>query len=115
MKHTDEFLSIFDQSWDTFAKSLKKARKHASEESIHDLRVSVRRVIAILDLMTHSEAQVGHTVRQEPAASVVKAGNHSGAAGEAERGVLGDPERRGQVVEQGERIPHLGAKLACQS
>jgi CHAD domain-containing protein len=49
MKHPDEFLS-FDKSWAAFSKAWKKSSANASEESIHDLRVSVRRLIATLEL-----------------------------------------------------------------
>jgi CHAD domain-containing protein len=50
MKRADEFLASFDKSWVTFSKNWKRSRARASEDSIHDLRVSVRRLIATLEL-----------------------------------------------------------------
>ena len=50
MKPRDEFLSSFEKSWQEFSKSWAKARAKASEKSIHDLRVSTRRLTAILEL-----------------------------------------------------------------
>src|SRR5437868_6353477 len=50
MKHTDELLASFDKSWEAFAGAWKKARTKPSEKSIHDLRVSTRRLIATLEL-----------------------------------------------------------------
>src|SRR5215475_678741 len=51
MKRIDEFESLFDSSWKKFSVTWKKARSGASEKSIHDLRVSTRRLIAILELV----------------------------------------------------------------
>jgi len=60
MKQFAEFLS-FDKTWTAFSKAWKKSRANASEESIHDLRVSVRRLIATLELTRtlsrHAELQ----------------------------------------------------------
>jgi CHAD domain-containing protein len=50
MKRTPDLLSSFDASWKAFSAAWKKARSKASEKSIHDLRVSTRRLIAILEL-----------------------------------------------------------------
>jgi len=51
MKRVDgNLLSSLDQSWKNFSGAWKKARTKASEKSVHDLRVSTRRVIAILEL-----------------------------------------------------------------
>jgi CHAD domain-containing protein len=50
MKRTEELLSSFDQSWNKFSQAWKKARAKASEKSVHDLRVSTRRLIAALEL-----------------------------------------------------------------
>ena len=49
MKHK-ELLSSFDKSWNEFSQAWKKARAKASERSVHDLRVSTRRLIAALEL-----------------------------------------------------------------
>ena len=46
----DELSSSLDQSWKNFAGAWKNSRAKASEKSIHDLRVSTRRLIAILEL-----------------------------------------------------------------
>jgi CHAD domain-containing protein len=51
MKRPGELLSSFDRSWDDFSGAWKKARAKASEKSIHDLRVSTRRLIATLELV----------------------------------------------------------------
>jgi len=48
---TDEFQLVLDDSWKKFSVTWKKARIKASEKSIHDLRVSTRRFIAILELV----------------------------------------------------------------
>jgi CHAD domain-containing protein len=45
-----ELLSSFDTSWADFSKAWRKSRAKASEKSIHDLRVSTRRLIANLQL-----------------------------------------------------------------
>src|SRR5215472_6497357 len=47
--HPDAVLSL-DTSWKAFSEAWKKARAKASEKSIHDLRVSTRRLVATLDL-----------------------------------------------------------------
>jgi CHAD domain-containing protein len=50
MKRIEEPLSSFDKSWRQFSQAWKKARAKASEKSVHDLRVSIRRLIARLEL-----------------------------------------------------------------
>src|SRR5262245_29036068 len=50
MQSSDELLSSFDTSWKAFSASWKDARAKASEKSVHDLRVSTRRLIATLEL-----------------------------------------------------------------
>src|SRR5215475_9878820 len=50
MRHSDELLVSFDKSWKDFSGAWKKARAKRSEKSIHDLRVSVRRLIATLEM-----------------------------------------------------------------
>jgi CHAD domain-containing protein len=50
MKRAAELLSSFDNSWKDFSQTWKKARAKASEKSVHDLRVSTRRLIANLEL-----------------------------------------------------------------
>ena len=50
MRRGAELLSSFDKSWEDFSKAWRKARAKASEKSIHDLRVSTRRLIANLQL-----------------------------------------------------------------
>jgi CHAD domain-containing protein len=51
MKPSEQLLSSFDTSWDNFSTSWKTGRSKASEKSIHNLRVSTRRLIANLELM----------------------------------------------------------------
>jgi CHAD domain-containing protein len=53
MKRTDEFLSTFDKRAANFSKAWKRARANASEKSIHQLRVSARRLLGTLEL-THA-------------------------------------------------------------
>src|SRR6266705_2241774 len=50
MPATDELVSSFDKSWKNFSKAWKEASATASEKSVHDLRVSTRRLIATLEL-----------------------------------------------------------------
>ena len=50
MAATDELVSSFDKSWKNFSKAWKEASATASEKSVHDLRVSTRRLIATLEL-----------------------------------------------------------------
>lgn len=50
MKRTDELLSLFHKSWLEFSEAWKKARAKTSAKSIHDLRVSTRRLIATLEV-----------------------------------------------------------------
>ncbi len=50
MKSSDELLSSFDNSWEKFSEAWKQARTKATEKSVHDLRVSTRRLIATLEL-----------------------------------------------------------------
>jgi CHAD domain-containing protein len=58
MSHSGELLSSFGVSWKNFSEAWKKARGKASEKSVHHLRVSARRLIAILEL-THSLSKKG--------------------------------------------------------
>jgi CHAD domain-containing protein len=41
----------FDSRWNKYRKSLKCARKEISENSIHELRIDTRRMLALLELM----------------------------------------------------------------
>src|SRR5213594_4226786 len=50
MKRTAELASSFNRSWKQFSDTWKRTRTHASEKSVHDLRVSTRRLIATLEL-----------------------------------------------------------------
>src|SRR5215510_8278492 len=50
MKPLDGLPYSLEQSWKTFAGAWKKVRAEASEKSIHHLRVSTRRLIAVLEL-----------------------------------------------------------------
>jgi CHAD domain-containing protein len=50
MERRDELLSSFDKYWKEFSRSWRKARANASEKSIHNLRVSTRRLISTLAL-----------------------------------------------------------------
>lgn len=43
-------LGSFDEHWDDYRKQLKAGRREVSEDSIHDLRVSARRMQAILSI-----------------------------------------------------------------
>src|SRR2546423_15508104 len=51
MTSSGEALASFDEQWREFSGAWKKARSKASEKSIHDLRVSTRRLIAGLELV----------------------------------------------------------------
>jgi CHAD domain-containing protein len=46
----DGLLSSLDQSWKNFSGAWKSARTKSSEKAVHDLRVSTRRLIAMLEL-----------------------------------------------------------------
>jgi CHAD domain-containing protein len=50
MKRSEELLSSFDRSWNKFSQAWKKARAKGSEKSVHDLRVSTRRLMSKLEL-----------------------------------------------------------------
>lgn len=50
MRAAGEVLSVCDESWRQFSRTWKKARGESSEKSIHQLRVSTRRLIASLEL-----------------------------------------------------------------
>src|SRR5438876_7436150 len=50
MEQPNEPLSSFVKPWKEFFEAWKKARAKASEKSVHDLRVSTRRLIAALEL-----------------------------------------------------------------
>jgi CHAD domain-containing protein len=50
MTYTDQLLSSFDKSWQQFSSAWKKANATASTKSIHDLRVSARRLTATLEI-----------------------------------------------------------------
>jgi CHAD domain-containing protein len=50
MTPTNALLSSVDKSWKQFSSAWKKARSKGSEEAVHDLRVSTRRLIATLEL-----------------------------------------------------------------
>ena len=70
----------------------------------------------VVHLVLPAEAAVEGRLRQEPgAAAVVQADASRGAAAEAECGVLGDPERRGQMVQKHQRVPAIGAQVAGQT
>src|SRR6266702_2088050 len=51
MTGAKELLSSMDAPWKVFTRTWKKARAKTSEKSIHDLRISTRRLIAALDVM----------------------------------------------------------------
>jgi hypothetical protein len=46
MKRADTIVVSFDKVWNEFSEAWKKARAKKSERSIHDLRVSTRRMIS---------------------------------------------------------------------
>jgi CHAD domain-containing protein len=48
---TDHLRFSLNKAWKKFSATWKKARIKASEKSVHDLRVSTRRLIAILELV----------------------------------------------------------------
>jgi CHAD domain-containing protein len=50
MKPAEKLLASFDALWDQFSTAWKKAKRDASEKSIHDLRVSTRRLISTLEM-----------------------------------------------------------------
>jgi CHAD domain-containing protein len=50
MKSSEELLSSFDNSWEKFSEAWKQAHATPTEKSVHDLRVSTRRLIATLEL-----------------------------------------------------------------
>jgi CHAD domain-containing protein len=50
MKPREKHFWLFDEPWHRFSKAWEKARRTASEKSIHDLRVSARRLIENLEL-----------------------------------------------------------------
>lgn len=47
----DALLSVFDQRVERFWQELARCQQGFSEESVHDLRVSIRRLLALLDLL----------------------------------------------------------------
>jgi CHAD domain-containing protein len=51
MPSADELVLSFDKSWKNFSVAWKAARTKASEEPIHDLRVSARRLVATLEII----------------------------------------------------------------
>ncbi len=51
-----DFLSAFDDHWDDYRKQLKAARHEISEDSIHDLRVSARRMQALSGIIRGLDA-----------------------------------------------------------
>lgn len=62
--HSKAFLDAFDQHWDRYRKQFKSARKELSDDSVHDLRVAVRRFLALLDILrsldSHLHARALH-------------------------------------------------------
>ena len=72
-------------------------------------------VEAIVDLVAPAEAPVDRRVRQEPSAPpVVEPNPPPRAAPEAQRRVFGDAKRRGQVMQQHQRLPAARPKLGSQ-
>jgi CHAD domain-containing protein len=59
MTHSEELLLSLDKSWKQVSTAWKKARSKTSEGSVHDLRVSTRRLIAMLD-MTQALSKDNH-------------------------------------------------------
>jgi CHAD domain-containing protein len=59
MTHSEELLLSLDKSWKQVSAAWKKARTKTSEGSVHDLRVSTRRLIAMLD-MTQALSKDNH-------------------------------------------------------
>jgi CHAD domain-containing protein len=45
------FLEAFDQQWDRYRKQFKAARRELSGDSVHDLRVAARRLLALIDIL----------------------------------------------------------------
>lgn len=50
MKRPAELLFSLDRTWKNFSRAWKKARSKSSEKSVHDLRVTTRRLLATLEL-----------------------------------------------------------------
>jgi CHAD domain-containing protein len=50
MKRPAELLFSLDRTWNNFSTAWKKARSKSSEKSVHDLRVTTRRLLATLEL-----------------------------------------------------------------
>jgi CHAD domain-containing protein len=50
MKRPAELLFSLDKTWNNFSNAWKKARAKSSEKSVHDLRVTTRRLLATLEL-----------------------------------------------------------------
>ena len=64
----------------------------------------------VLNFVLPTEAVVHGRVGQEPAtAAVIQADAAASATTEAQRGVLGDAESGGQVMQQHQRVPVAGA------
>jgi CHAD domain-containing protein len=51
MDSVDRLASSFDSAWGQFLGAWKRVREKATEESIHDLRVSTRRLLAAIELL----------------------------------------------------------------
>jgi CHAD domain-containing protein len=66
MKRPNEALSSFVKPWQEFSGTWKKARSRGSEKSIHDLRVTTRRLIARLELAraVSNNAEISHVHKQ---------------------------------------------------
>src|SRR5579862_7289676 len=51
MRRGGALLQSFDELWKEFSSTCDKAQTHASEKSIHHLRVTARRLASVLDLL----------------------------------------------------------------
>jgi CHAD domain-containing protein len=54
--HGRMFLDALNQRWDVYRNQLQAGREQISEESIHDLRVAVRRLLAMLSMLRTVDA-----------------------------------------------------------
>ena len=63
MKASDKLLTSMEKSWKRFPKAWKESRSRPSEKSVHNLRVNIRRLIAILELTQSISGEVGEIER----------------------------------------------------
>ena len=76
-------VAALDDRWDEYREQLKACRQDAAQEAVHDLRVTARRLLAVLALIRdlHPEARM-QKARRVPQGPAGRLGRPAGCPGD---------------------------------